>query len=96
MAIMNYDDDDDDDEQGREREREQEKEPENLTPLTLSNTVGMTQFKIDVINVFENRVSIDSFPKEYQKRIKDFYKFSPINTNSSNGNASGSGRSFWK
>jgi hypothetical protein len=89
---MTYDDDDD--EQGREQE--QEKEPENLTPLTLSNTVGMTQLNIDVINVFEKRVSIDSFSKEYQKKIKDFYRFSPVNNNSSNGNASGNGRSSWK
>jgi hypothetical protein len=30
----------------------------------------------DVIDVLEKRVDINSFPKEYQEKIKNYYKFS--------------------
>jgi hypothetical protein len=36
------------------------------------------QLQIDVINVYEKRVDIASFPPERQKQIKDYYRFSPV------------------
>ena len=33
------------------------------------------QLKVDIVNVIENRVSIDSFPLDYQEKIKNFYRF---------------------
>ena len=91
--MNNYDEDEDDNEQNKIQE---EPEQEILIPFTLDNTTGLTQFEIDVINVSENRVSIDSFPNDYRKKILDFYRFSSVNNNSRNGNAVGSGRNSWK
>jgi hypothetical protein len=33
------------------------------------------QLKIDIINVIEGRVSIDSFPTDYQEKMKSYYRF---------------------
>ena len=35
----------------------------------------VVQLKLDIINVIENRVSISSFPAEYQKKMLNFYRF---------------------
>jgi hypothetical protein len=34
------------------------------------------QLQTDVLNVLEGRVDINTFPQEYRKKIKDYYKFS--------------------
>lgn len=34
------------------------------------------QLQIDVINVLEGKVELSSFSEEYQKKIKDYYRFS--------------------
>ena len=34
------------------------------------------QLQVDVINVFEGRVELSTFEPAYQKRIKDYYRFS--------------------
>jgi len=59
----------------------------NLSPYKSSDfdTVGpdtvptdppdIVQLKVDIINVIEGRVSIDSFPVAYQQKIKSFYRF---------------------
>jgi len=33
------------------------------------------QLEIDILNVYEGRVDIKSFPADYQKKIKDYYRF---------------------
>lgn len=35
----------------------------------------VVQLKIDIINVIERRVSLDSFPTDYQQKIKNYYRF---------------------
>jgi len=35
------------------------------------------QLQVDAINVLENRVDMDTFPPEYQKLIKNYYRFTP-------------------
>ena len=40
------------------------------------------QLQVDTLNVMENRVSIDTFPLEYQNKIKSYYKFSATRQNS--------------
>lgn len=34
------------------------------------------QLQVDCINVLEKRVPIESFSPDYQKKIKDYYRFS--------------------
>lgn len=80
-----------------ELDEEIKKWKENLTkPLTQAENPRMSQLEIDAINVLEKRVSINDFSKEYQQQIKDFYRFHPVNTGSSNFSASQAGRGFWK
>lgn len=33
------------------------------------------QLKVDIVNVIEGRVLIDSFTPEYQEKIKNYYRF---------------------
>jgi hypothetical protein len=40
------------------------------------------QFQADVINVFEGRVDINTFPPDYQKRIQDYYRFAAVSPES--------------
>jgi hypothetical protein len=64
----------------------------NLPPLTAddlrsSGSFDITsqetlQFQADVINVFEGRVDIETFPPDYQKRIRDYYRFSAVSPES--------------
>ena len=56
---------------------------------------GTTQLQIDAVNTMQNRVDISSFSKDYQQKIRSFYRFAPVNPGSANGNING-GRSFWK
>lgn len=35
----------------------------------------VVQLKVDIINVEEGRVSLDSFPPAYQEKIKNYYRF---------------------
>jgi len=64
--------------------------------FTKEDCPNMTQLEIDAVNVFENRVDINNFPKDYQQKIKNFYRFSPIDMKSLSASASGASRSFWK
>ena len=34
------------------------------------------QLQADILNVEEDRISIDTFPPDYQERIKTYYRFS--------------------
>lgn len=69
---------------------------DNNDPLTIRDFEhGTTQLEIDAINVLEKRVAISDFDEAYQKKIKDFYKFSPVSVGSANSKSKG-GRSFWK
>jgi hypothetical protein len=46
------------------------------TPDTMpQDPPDIVQLKVDIINVLEKRVSIDSFTPEYQEKIKNFYRF---------------------
>jgi hypothetical protein len=56
----------------------------------------MTQLQIDSLNVFEKRVELRSFSANYQKKIKNYYKYAPVDQYSSNSEAAQSGRSSWK
>jgi len=72
-------------------------ESENINkPLTKEGCPNMTQLQIDAANVFENRVDIATFTTEYQQKIRNFYRFSPVSTSSAGANAAKPGRSFWK
>ena len=61
-----------------------------LTPLQPVKLVDMTpqnpdfnpndppevvQLQLDLVNVLEGRVDINTFPKEYQDKMKNYYKF---------------------
>ena len=59
--------------------------------------VTKKQLEIDAINVLEHRVNINTFPKEYQQQIRDFYRFHPVSVNSSAAGAvEQSVRGSWK
>ena len=45
-------------------------------PNPLIDPPDLTQLKLDTANVIEGRVSILTFPSEYQEKIKSFYRFS--------------------
>ena len=74
-------------------ENEQTDNGNVIRPLNCST---MTQLEVDAINVLENRVDINTFPKEYQQQIQDFYRFHPVNIGSNNSAASQGGRGYWK
>ena len=40
------------------------------------------QLQVDTLNVYENRVSIDTFPPDYQQKIENYYRFSGNRQNS--------------
>ena len=67
-----------------------------LKPLTKEDLPTWTQIAIDAANVLERRLDISVFDKEYQQEIKNFYRFSPVNTKSTNAAAAGGGRSTFK
>ena len=50
--------------------------PHPSPAMVPNDSPDQLQLQLDTINVIENRVSIDTFTPEYQKRIKDYYRFS--------------------
>jgi hypothetical protein len=50
------------------------KVPTNTSPH--SPTDDILQLQTDTINVLEKRIDIQSFPLEYQNKIKNYYRFS--------------------
>ena len=79
-----------------DREKKQQEEIKRMLSEPLKKGPKLSQLEADAINVLEKRVEITSFPKEYQQQIKNFYRFSPLNMESSNSSASGSRRNSWK
>jgi len=73
-----------------------ENEQANKNTIRPPNCPVMTQLEVDAINVLENQVNIDTFSKEYQQQIQDFYRFHPVNKGSNNSAASQGGRGSWK
>jgi hypothetical protein len=69
---------------------------EMTRPLTTSDFPKMSQLQIDCINVQEKRVDISTFSPSYQQQIKDYYRFAPLNTESTNASATQAGREAWK
>ena len=64
-------------------------------PLTISDLMDglnylpipedILQLQVDTLNVYEGRVSIDTFPLEYQQRIIGYYRFSATRYNTATG-----------
>ena len=48
--------------------------PVNTNPHSPPDDI--LQLQEDVLGVFEGRIDIKTFPEVYQKKIKDYYKFS--------------------
>jgi len=46
------------------------------TSFALIVSEDILQLQADVINVEQNRISLDTFPPDRQERIKRFYRFS--------------------
>lgn len=44
------------------------------------------QLQADTINVLEGKVEIESFPLDYQKKIRSYYRFSAVRQNSKSNN----------
>ena len=44
-----------------------------IVPILPDDTL---QLATDMINVYEGRIPIETFPPDYQKKIMDFYRFS--------------------
>jgi len=40
-----------------------------------TESIEQWHLEIDVLNVYEGKVDIKTFPVDYQKRIKDYYRF---------------------
>lgn len=47
-------------------------------PVPFEPNEDIKQLRVDVINVVEGRVDINTFPEEYQERIRHTYQFSAI------------------
>jgi len=45
----------------------------------------VVQLEVDAANVVEGRVDINTFPHDYQQKIKDFYRFSATRHMSNDG-----------
>lgn len=50
--------------------------PEQIGDDILGVPPDVKKLRTDAIDVLEGRVDINSFDEEYQKKIKDYYKFS--------------------
>ena len=69
---------------------------ERTRPLIKNDFVnGTSQLEIDAVNAMEKRIDISAFSEDYQQKIRNFYRFAPVNIGSPNGGISG-GRSDWK
>ena len=55
-------------------------------PFALAFPEDVYQLQLDTLNVYEGRVPIESFSKERQERIKNYYRFSAIRQNSKSHN----------
>ena len=44
-------------------------------PFPLEIPADILQLQADTLNVFEGRVSIESFPPDYQEKMKNYYRF---------------------
>ena len=53
----------------------QEMQPEQIGDDPLGVPEDVRQLRLDTINVLEGRVDINSFDEDYQKRMKDYYRF---------------------
>ena len=60
-----------------------------LTPENLDDDVtifpipsDVLQLQVDVLNVEQGRVNINTFPPDYQQKIKNYYRFSATRQNS--------------
>lgn len=62
-----------------------------LQPRVVANTdphappPDVHQLQVDVINVFEGRVELDTFGEEYQAKMKNYYRFKGVPHLSSTG-----------
>ena len=54
----------------------QEMGPEQIGDDILGVPEDVEQLRLDAVNVLEGRVKITSFDADYQKRLKDYYRFS--------------------
>jgi hypothetical protein len=50
--------------------------PEQIGDDPLGVPDDVKQLRLDAVNVLEGRVDINSFDEDYQKKIKDYYRFS--------------------
>jgi hypothetical protein len=52
--------------------------PEQIGEEVLAHDIpdDVRQLRIDAISVLEGRVDINTFDEDYQKKIKDYYRFS--------------------
>ena len=56
---------------------------DNPYPFRIPDDV--LQLQADALNVEEGRIDIDTFPPEYQEKIKNFYRFSATRHMSNDG-----------
>ena len=52
----------------------------NLLPIP----PDVLQLQVDMLNVVEGRVNINTFPEDYQNKIKYYYQFSATRMNTQN------------
>jgi hypothetical protein len=52
--------------------------PEQIGDDILGVPDDVKQLRLDAVNVLEGRVDINTFDKKYQKKIKDYYKYSAL------------------
>jgi len=52
------------------------KEDLSFNPYPLEIPPDTLQLEVDCINVLEARVDINTFPPDYQQKIRDFWRFS--------------------
>lgn len=56
----------------------QEMGPEQIGDDPLGVPEDVKQLRLDAVNVLEGRVDINTFDVDYQKKIKDYYRFSAV------------------
>ena len=59
---------------------------QSTNPFALPIPDDVLQLQTDTVNVMENRVPLSSFPPEYQKKIKNYYRFTGHRQNSKSHN----------
>jgi len=52
--------------------------PEQIGDDVLGVPDDVKQLRLDAVNVLEGRVDINTFDEAYQKKIKDYYKYSAL------------------